>query len=318
MEKLKLVLKPPALKKGATIGIIAPASPLAQPEYLKRGVEFWHSRGYRVRTGTHISKTAGYLAGSDAERLADLHCMFRDPEIAAIFCLRGGYGSFRLLAGLDYDLVFSHPKILVGYSDITALHLAFNKITGLVTFHGPMIYPELGGPVTDPYTEKALFRTLAATAPPGTIPMAPELPAPVSIIPGQAEGTVTGGNLSLVTATLGTPVEIDTRGKILFLEEVDEAPYRLDRMLTQLQLAGKLEEAAGIVFGYCTRCDDKRRGLTALEVITARLKPLGRPCFYGLPAGHVKPQATLPLGIRARLDATACTLTYLEAATAPI
>lgn len=318
MEKLKLVLKPPALKKGATIGIIAPASPLAQPEYLKRGVEFWHSRGYRVRTGRHISKTAGYLAGSDAERLADLHCMFRDPEIAAIFCLRGGYGSFRLLAGLDYDLVFSHPKILVGYSDITALHLAFNKITGLVTFHGPMIYPELGGPVTDPYTEKALFRTLAATAPPGTIPMAPELPAPVSIIPGQAEGTVTGGNLSLVTATLGTPVEIDTRGKILFLEEVDEAPYRLDRMLTQLQLAGKLEEAAGIVFGHCTRCDDTRRGLTALEVITTRLKPLGRPCFYGLPAGHVQPQATLPLGVRARLDATACTLTYLEAATAPV
>lgn len=318
MEKSKPIIKPPALKKGATIGIIAPASPLAQPEYLERGREFWRSRGYRVRTGTHINKAAGSPAGNDADRLSDLHLMFRDPEIGAIICLRGGYGSLRLLAGLDYELVLSRPKILVGYSDITALHLALNKITGLVTFHGPMIYPELGGPVPDPYTEKALFRALAASGPPGTIPRAPGLPAPVSIIPGKAEGVVTGGNLSLVTATLGTPFEIDTRGKILFLEEVDEAPYRLDRMLTQLQLAGKLEEATGIVFGHCTRCDDTRPGLTALEVITARLKPLGRPCFYGLPAGHIRPQATLPLGIRARLDATTCTLTYLETATSPI
>ncbi|QGP92749.1 putative murein peptide carboxypeptidase [Neomoorella glycerini] len=311
------ILKPPALLEGDTIGIIAPASPLADPAYLARGIRFWRSLGYRVRTGAHISKAAGYLAGSDAGRLADLHQMFRDPEVKAITCLRGGYGTLRLLADLDYNLIRCHPKILVGYSDITALHLALNKMTGLVTFHGPMLYPELGSEDLHPYTRENLCRALTVTSPLGSIPPAPGLPPPVTITPGQAEGIVTGGNLSLVVASLGTPFEIDTRGKILFLEEVDEAPYRLDRLLTQLKLAGKLEAAAGIVFGICTGCGDSSLKPGPLEVITGHLAPLGIPCFYGLPAGHLATQATLPLGISARLDAAACTLTYLEAAVAP-
>ncbi|BCV20734.1 S66 peptidase family protein [Moorella sp. Hama-1] len=337
-----MTLKPPALQKGATVGIIAPASPLPDPGYLERGLDFWRQRGYRIRTGDHINEVNGYLAGSDDRRLADLHRMFRDPEVQAIVCLRGGYGSLRLLAYLDYGLIAAHPKILVGYSDITALHLAINKKTGLVTFHGPMIYPELGCQTPSPYTAESLLRTLTATEPPGPIPTAPGMPAAVTINPGQARGIVTGGNLSLVVATLGTPYEIDTRGKILFLEEVDEAPYRLDRMLTQLHLAGKLYEAAGIVCGHCVgRTDPPRQApgpapattnpsnpspiwsqdlspeAAAREVITARLRPTGRPCFYGLPAGHITHQVTLPLGIHACLDAEACTLTYLETATAP-
>lgn len=312
MAEAKPTLKPPALQKGATIGIVAPSSPLAQPEYLERGLAFWRRRGYRVRTGKHIKAAAGYLAGSDDQRLADLHQMFRDPEVQAIFCLRGGYGSLRLLAGLDYELIAAHPKILVGYSDITALHLAINLRTGLVTFHGPMLYPELGSQAPSPFTEESLLHTLTATGPPDPITPAPGMPAAVTINPGQARGIVTGGNLSLIVATLGTPYEIDTRGKILFLEEVDEAPYRLDRMLTQLHLAGKLEKAAGIVCGHCPPQE-----VAALEVIIERLGPTGRPCFYGLPAGHLNAQVTLPLGIHAYLDAETCTLTYLETATAP-
>ncbi|WP_258360054.1 S66 peptidase family protein [Moorella sulfitireducens] len=309
--------KPQALQKGDMIGIIAPASPLLDQAYLTRGVGFLLNQGYKVRTGTHIGKATGYLAGSDSRRLADLHEMFLDPEVKAIFCLRGGYGTLRLLAGLDLNLIRSHPKIFVGYSDITALHLAFNKLTGLVTFHGPMLYPELGNEDLSSYTRECLCRALTVAAPPGSIPPAPGLPPPVTITPGRAEGIVAGGNLSLVAASLGTPFEIDTRGKILFLEEVDEAPYRIDRMLTQLKLAGKLEAAAGIVFGFCTGCGDSTHQPGLLEVIASLIAPLGIPCFYGLPAGHLATQATLPLGIRACLDAAACTLTYLEAAVTP-
>ena len=398
------VVKPPVLKKGDTIGIIAPASPLADWSYLARGIKFLHRQGYRVRPGeyleqllrdgvtapappgraappaavnlspagnagdhprpgpetglnpgvnaaqhpgamaaatligaaplegqpdhppameaaavmaaAHAPRCPAYLAGSDAGRLAELHCMFCDPEVRAIICLRGGYGSLRLLAGIDYHLIRSHPKILVGYSDITALHLAANKLAGLVTFHGPMIYPELGGEEVPAYTQENLWSAITAASPPGSIPPLAGLP-PVTIVPGRAAGTLTGGNLSLITATLGTPLEIDTQGKILFLEEVDEAPYRIDRMLTQLRLAGKLEAAAGIVFGRCSGCEDAVAGSTPLEVIAGIIAPLSIPCFYGLPAGHLAPQATLPLGVNALLDATAGTLTLLEAAVAP-
>ncbi|MDN5344499.1 MAG: muramoyltetrapeptide carboxypeptidase [Clostridia bacterium] len=322
------LLKPPALQEGDTVGVAASASPLADKGYLVRGIRFWRRLGYRVRLGSSLRKAlqleaaagqpAGYLAGSDAGRLADLHQMFRDPEVKALACLRGGYGTLRLLAGLDYDLIRSRPKILVGYSDITALHLALQKRTGLVTFHGPMLYPELGGPEVPAYTRASLLRALTMAVPLGTIPPAPGLPPPVTINPGRAEGPVTGGNLSLVVATLGTPFEIDTRAKILFLEEVDEAPYRIDRMLTQLKLAGKLQAAAGIVLGFFTRCGEEGVSPALLDIITALLRPLHIPCFYGLPAGHLSLQATLPLGIRAHLDATACTLTYLETAIAPV
>lgn len=309
------VLKPPRLKKGDTVGIIAPASSLPHQEYLTRGVQFWRNQGYRVQLSNNIEQVNAYLAGSDVERLADVHQMFRDPEIKALICLRGGYGSLRLLAYLDYNLIRNHPKILVGYSDITALHLACQQKTGLVTFHGPMLYPELGAQTLSPYTRINLLNTLTASSPIGKIAPAPDLPAPVTITPGRVQGLVTGGNLSLVTATLGTSFEIDTRGKILFLEEVDEAPYRLDRMLTQLGLAGKLKCAAGICFGHCTRCKDPDSKYDFLEVIANHLAPLGVPCCYGLPAGHLAVQATLPLGIMAYFDAGEGSLTYLETAT---
>ncbi|NLW08198.1 MAG: LD-carboxypeptidase [Clostridia bacterium] len=311
-------MKPPRLVKGDTVGIIAPASPLPQIEYLSRGIQFWQKLGYRVRTSSNIKQAGsyhGYLAANDAERLADLQQMFCDPEIKALICLRGGYGSLRLLDSINYDLIRSHPKILVGYSDITALHLALQRMTGLVTFHGPMIYPELGSNRVVPYTQASLLKSLTAAESIGKIEPLTELPAAFTITPGQAQGKVTGGNLSLVVATLGTPYEIDTRDKILFLEEVGEAPYRLDRMLTQLALAGKLKTAAGICFGHCTGCGDLEQENNFLNVIINHLAPLGLPCCYGLPAGHLAIQATLPLGLEAYLDADSCSLVYLEAAT---
>lgn len=309
------IIKPAALRLGDLVAIIAPASPLPEQSYLARGTDLLLNHGFKVRTGRYIGEANGYLAGSDGRRLADLHEMFINPEVKAVFCLRGGYGALRLLGGLDLELIRRHPKIFVGYSDITALHLVFNQI-GLVTFHGPMLYPELGGEKPSPYTLECLWRALMVPAPLGSIPPAPGLPPAVTIFPGRAEGVVVGGNLSLVTATLGTPFEINTQGKILFLEEVDEPPYRLDRLLTQLKLAGKLEAAGGIVLGSFTY-NTSYFYPEALEVIRDNLAPLGRPCFYGLPAGHLFAQATLPLGIRAHLDATACTLTYLETALMP-
>ncbi|MDK2820323.1 MAG: muramoyltetrapeptide carboxypeptidase [Clostridia bacterium] len=304
------ILKPPQLKKGDTIGVIYPASPLPDIKYLERGKAFFNKFGFNVIESYFQSK--GYLAGSDAKRLANLHQMFEDPNVKALICLRGGYGTLRLLQDINYQLIRSNPKILIGYSDITALHLAINKMTGLVTFHGPMIYPELGEDIISPYTIESLIRTITLNEPLGTLDHG--FIKPVTISPGQAEGMIIGGNLSLVTATLGTPFEIDTTGKILFLEEVDEAPYRIDRMLMQLKLAGKLEVAAGIIFGQFTRCINSRNNLTPLDIIKRDLVPLGKPCIYGLPAGHLPTQLTLPLGIRVRLDATNCTLTYLESA----
>ncbi len=309
------VLKPPPLEAGDTVGIIAPASPLPDKEYLARGIRFWRNLGYQIQIANNVTLADNYLAGNDDRRLAGLHQMFSNPQIKALICLRGGYGSLRLLNCLDYELISRQPKILVGYSDITALHLACQQKTGLVTFHGPMLFPELGAQMLPPYTLTSFLRALTANSPLGTIGPAPGLPAPVTITPGQARGLIIGGNLSLVTSTLGTPFEIDTRSKILFLEEVDEAPYRLDRMLTQLKLAGKLKDAAAIAFGHCNCCVSPDDQPDALEVIANHLAPLGIPCCYGLPAGHLTAQATLPLGIRALLDADKGSLTYLEAAT---
>lgn len=308
-------IKPAALRPGDLVAIISPASPLPEQSCLARGRDLLLNYGFQVCTGHHVGEAKGFLAGSDDLRLADLHEAFLHPEVKAVFCLRGGYGTLRLLKSLDLELICRHPKIFIGYSDITALHLVFNQI-GLVTFHGPMLYPELGGKTLSPYTLQCLLRALMVPAPLGSIPPAPGLPPAVTIFPGRAEGVVVGGNLSLVTATLGTPFEINTQDKILFLEEVDEPPYRLDRLLTQLKLAGKLEAAGGIVLGGFTYGTSYFYP-EALEVIRDNLTSLSIPCFYGLPAGHLPHQATLPLGIRAQLDATACTLTYLETALMP-
>lgn len=236
--------------------------------------------------------------------------MFGDAGVDGIICLRGGYGALRLLDMLDYDLIRANPKVFVGYSDITALHLAISRRTGLITFHGPMAASDMGGDIPD-YTRDYFQRATGRCRPLGTITNPPAAAPPAFITPGEARGLLTGGNLSLIAATLGTPYEIDTTDKLLFIEEVGEQPYRVDRLLTQLLLAGKLRAAAGVIFAVCVDCDaeDDSPGFAVEEVLQDRLGGLTTPVMYNLYFGHTAEKATLPLGVMAELSAAGLTVT---------
>lgn len=309
-------IKPRALQRGATIGIIAPAGPVNDPAAVQKGVKLLEDLGFNVSPGRHIWKQEGYLAGSDDQRLADLMDMFSNRQIEAILCLRGGYGSMRLLSKIDYRLIRQNPKIFMGYSDITALNLMFWQKCGLVTFNGPMLATDLGGNLSA-YTLSSFIKTIIHPVPIGQISHPDNEPA-VTIVPGKARGVITGGNLTMVTATLGTPYEIETENALLVLEEVNEEPYRIDRMLQQLLLSEKLAAAAGVIFGRCLNCDAKQgNSLTLLEAIRHNLVGLGIPCIYGFATGHTVHKATLPIGITGTLDAGNCSLFIGETATRP-
>ncbi len=307
-------IKPRRLRPGDTIGVIAPASPGSQ-ESVAAGVKCLTDQGFRVQLGVAVKQELGYLAGSDAARAADLTAMFASPDIKGILCLRGGYGTMRLLDLLDYDLIKKHPKVFVGYSDITALHTSIGQRSGLVTFHGPMVASDMID--IPPYTWEYFLRAVTVAEPLGPILNPPLSPSPKFIVPGTAEGYLTGGNLSLVTATLGTPYEIETCSKILCLEDVGEAPYRIDRMLTQLLLAGKLQAAAGIVFDVFADCDIEAKlpSFTVEEVLRDRLGALNKPVLINSYFGHTADKATLPLGVKATLRTQDSGLVIIETAT---
>ena len=248
--------------------------------------------------------------------------MFRDPEVKAVFAIRGGYGSAQLLDRIDYDLIRANPKVFLGYSDITAMHLAIHQRTGLVTFHGPVVLSHFSQ-YTQDHFKAALFGTEplgAVTNPSDSNRLRPEHVLR-AIRPGKARGRLIGGNLTLISTTMGTPYEIDTRGKIVFIEDVDEEPYRIDRMLTQLRLSGKLDAAAGIVFGECADCKPKdykpsfNSTFTLGEILDNFLGDLKIPVFSGLTIGHTDDQLTLPIGVMATLDADKGELVIEEAAT---
>lgn len=300
--------KPPGLVPGSRLGVVAPAGYPDDPASVARGVERLKGLGFRIVMGTFAGRKTGYLAGADGERAADLMTMFTDPGVDGIICLRGGYGSMRLLTRLDFPLIARHPKVLVGFSDITALHLALHRHSKLVTFHGPMAASDFGGGATE-FTLRQFRKAVMRPGRIGTIipPRGREI---TTIVGGRAKGPLIGGNLTLVTAALGTDFEINTRGRILFLEEIGEEAYRVDRMLTQLKLAGKLGAAAGIVFGYST--GKTSRGVGPAEVAGEILREVGVPAVYGLPIGHEADQATLPLGVEAELDASAGRLAVTE------
>ena len=304
------LLRPPALKEGDTVGLITPGTYVSDPDRLAMVVRTVEYFGLRHKMGRNVGQRSGYLGGTDQQRLDDLHDMFRDPAVKAVFAIRGGYGSERLLDRIDYGLVRANPKIFLGYSDITCLHLAIHKHAGLVTFHGPMMISAFTY-----FTQKWFRRALFSTEPLGLVTNPAEINQlrPVhtlrTVRPGKARGPLVGGNLSLVTRTLGTPYEIDTRGRILFIEDVDEQPYSIDGMLTQLRLAGKLDAAAGIVFGECSDCRprDFKPGYESTfsvgEVVDQILGKLSIPVLSGLTIGHTDDQLTLPLGPLASLDA---------------
>jgi muramoyltetrapeptide carboxypeptidase len=315
-------IKPKALQPGDTVGLITPATYVSDPDRLilaRKTIDYF---GLRAKFGSNVGRRAGYLAGSIEERLDDLHAMFRDPEVKAVFAIRGGYGSGHLLDRIDYDLIRRNPKIFLGYSDITAMHLAIGRKTGMVTFHGPVVLSKFSD-----YTQKWFRKALFEPAPIGEVANPQEgntlRPSHTlrTVRPGKGRGPLTGGNLSLIAATMGTPFEIETRGRILFIEDVDEQPYSMDRMLTQLRLAGKLETASGIVIGECAACRPREfqpsfeSTFSLGEVLDNILGGLKVPVLSGLTFGHTDDQLTLPTGVMASLDADAQTLSIDEAAT---
>lgn len=292
------------------MGLITPSTFVSDPDTLATAERTMKYFGLQAKWGKNVRKKSGYLGGTIDERLDDLHEMFRDPDVKAIFALRGGYGAAQLLDRIDYSLIKSHPKIFLGYSDITALHLGIHQKTGLVTFHGPVVLSRFT-PFTQEHFRQALFETKAigaVTNPPESNPLRPEHTLR-TVRPGRARGPLIGGNLTLVSTTMGTPYEIETRGKILFIEDVDEEPYRIDRMLTQLRLAGKFDAAAGLIFGECEDCRPKdfkpsfNSTFTLGEIVDNILGGLKIPVLSGLTFGHTNDQLTLPLGIMATLDA---------------
>jgi len=319
MELMNLI-KPERLRLGDTIGIIAPASAAASQEGYARSAAALERLGFRSKFSTHARRQFGFLAGTDAERAADFMSLFADDEVKAIICLRGGYGSARILPLLDFDVIRRYPKIFIGYSDITSLHCALRVKAGLVSFHGPMLLGALEHPEIPPFTLQSLRKAIMEPAPAGPISAGLAVKTVVTIHGGRASGELIGGNLSVLVTTLGTPYQPSFAGRILFLEDIDEKPYRCDRMLTHLLNAGLLSQVAGVAVGMATNCFDPKAALgTAYrqmveDVLAERLGGLGVPVVRNLPFGHVPLNATLPVGVRAMLDADAGELVIEEAA----
>lgn len=305
--------KASALKIGDTIGLIAPSSPTTH-EKIEKATEKLMKMGFKIKIGKSAYERYGYLSGSDKIRADDINDMFKDSEVDAIICLRGGYGTPRILDLIDYDMIKNNPKIFVGYSDITALHIAFTQKSSLVTFHGPMATSDIAGDFSD-FSRDNLFNTIMKDKARGELsnPHGEEI---VTINGGIAEGSIIGGNLALIVATIGTPYEIDLKGKILFIEEVNEDPYSIDRMLNQLRLSGKLDEVEGVILGDFNNCETGKHSesLSLEQIFNDHIKPAGKPTVYNLQAGHCEPMVTLPFGVKVRLDADKKTLTILESA----
>ncbi len=314
------LIKPPVLKAGSTIAIVAPASGVAGGEILDAAATL-RNLGFNVKIGQHLTRGFGYLAARDDKRAEEFMKFIRDPEVNCVMAVRGGYGVMRILPLLDFDEIRANPKVIMGYSDITALLNAIYQRSNMIAFHGPVATSTF-----DRYTLDSFRRTVMKVAPAGEFSESDEFKGTVfsearasAIVKGKAQGRLVGGNLSLVTAVMGTPYDIDTKGKILFLEEVQEEPYKVDRMLMQLVLGGKLQGCAGVALGRFTKCEASSRSgefrlsLSLEEVLRDILEPLKIPVVYGLSIGHIKSKLTVPVGALATLDATARTITIDEA-----
>jgi muramoyltetrapeptide carboxypeptidase len=290
---------PPPLTAGARVAMISPSGPLQGPHELARAVATAESLGWEVAVGQHALRRTGYFAGDDAQRGDDLLDALQDDRIDGIWCLRGGYGAARLLPRLSVELLQRFPKALLGYSDITALHAAWQH-AGLVSYHGPTAR----APLSD-FSRDSLVRALQA----GTDSCGAALDARV-VRGGHATGRLVGGNLALLSSLCGTPWTVDGRGAIVVLEDVGEATYRLDRMLTQLRLSGAFDGCVGVAVGHCTDCPDTTDdGTRTVEAIVTELADaLQVPTLQGIPVGHISDQWTVPFGAMATLDADARTL----------
>jgi len=299
-----MLIKPERLKKGDTVGIIAPASP-PNKENLERGLKFIEEIGLNYKLGKSLYQEYGYLAGSDEDRLADLHEMFLDDEVKGIICAGGGYGTGRIASSIDYETINKNPKVFWGYSDITFLHTAIRQQAGLVTFHGPMIASDLGKEDAN-LISKEQFQQLFN---PSELRYTTELSPLEEMIAGKAKGELAGGNLSLLASTMGTPYEINTFGKILLIEDINEEPRAVDRMLNQLYMGGKLQDAAGIIVGDFNNCVPERElSLSLDEVLDHYIKLAGKPAMKGFKMGHCSPHIAVPFGTEAQMDTETKTL----------
>ncbi len=314
-NSMKKVIKPKRLRVGDTVGVIAPASGLSK-ESFDKALQNLADLGFKTKVGKSARNVNGFLAGTDKERLDDLHWAFSDAEIKAVWCVRGGYGVSRILPLVDYNLIRKNPKIFIGYSDITALHTAIFQNCGLVTFHGPVAASNYLD-----YSKNHVVNMLMNPSAPYKIELSEYNKTNESnlfkteiITKGKAKGRLIGGNLSLLSALAGTPFALQNlKGKILFVEDVGEQPYRIDRMLTQLRQSVDLRQLAAIALGIFEDCNPKTPNTQSLiEVLKDRLGDLKIPVIYGLSFGHIRDQFTLPVGIEAELDTENATMTFLE------
>lgn len=302
---------PRGIRAGSTVGIVCPASG-ATAQDVADFAALCRDWGVKVKLGKNISRRSGYLSAPDEDRASELMGFIEDPEVDAVICARGGYGVMRILPMLDFTAIRQAGKIIMGFSDITALLIAAHQLSGIVTFHGPV-----ASSTFDPFTVQSLQEVVLTES--GSSLTTFSNTRLTVIGEGTAQGRLTGGNLALVVSTLGTKFEIDTTDAILFLEEVNEEPFRVDRMLTQLWLAGKLQAARAIALGNFRDCEARGTSISGpsfslSQVFEERLASLGIPVVYGLPFGHVKSKLTLPLGVNAELNASARTFRVLEPA----
>ena len=309
------IVKPARLKKGSLIGIISPASSPDDLSTVENGVKYLEKLGYRVEIGKNVGQNFGYLAGTDQERVDDLHYMFKKKDIKAIFCARGGYGTPRLLDKIDYSLIKRNPKILVGYSDITALQMAIMKKTGLVTFAGPMISKDFQSDVSK-FTEEMFWKILTSNKKFGRISQ-PDDEKIFELHKGQARGRILGGNLSVFTSLVGTQYFPDLKDRILILEEIGEMPYRIDRLLNQLRLHKAFVHIKGVILGAfidCNEHDPLKKTLSLGEVISEYLEGTKMPVVYNFKHGHIRNNITVPFGIVTKINTSKNIIEYTEAA----
>lgn len=300
------VIKPKALHPGDTIALTAPATAIWDWELINKFMSKLKEMGFNLKMGKTLTEKYGYFAGTDELRAKELNDFFADKEVNAIFCAKGGYGCARLLDSLDYEAIVQNPKVIMGFSDITSLLLGINKKTGLVTFHGPVGNSGLNDFTLTSFKsvllekEKTLF----------------ESPGKITLTAGKTKGQLIGGNLSVLTSIIGSNYLPDFKNKILFLEDTEEEPYSIDRMLTQLKLSGILTSVSGIIFGKCTKCvaEEPDKAFTYEQVLEQNIKPLNIPAFYNAAFGHTTDKFTLPLGIVAEMDAVKGTVILQDAA----
>ncbi|WP_371395422.1 LD-carboxypeptidase [Fretibacter rubidus] len=309
------IVKPPRLNLGDTVGLISPASLNVDSYDYDMADEVVEALGLVPKRGKNVGRDFGYFSAPDKDRAADVNAMFADKSVKGIFAIRGGWGCARILPYLDYDMIAKNPKPLIGYSDITALHMALHAKTGLVSFHGPNATAAWGQASVDSF-KPLLFDGAQPTYsnPEANEDRLVQRKWRTRILTGgTASGRLMGGNLTVLTAMVGTPYMPNMDGAILFIEDVGEAEYRIDRMLTQLGQAGHLKGLKGVIFGQCTKCTTSGgSGFTLTEVLKQHIVPLGVPAFQGAFFGHMSDQYTIPFGTRAIMDADAGTLRMLE------